>query len=161
MVDHWINNQRMASGTRSPISGTESPGSSFLKKKMTIKTKVGSKSPAFSTGSIDRSLLKKRLTIHASTSEYEPTAKKGTSSLSERFSAKAVAASPQVSSTTKKTIVPKVQRISVQVPNDTKKLGWYGLFSSLLTVFLWYRLRGDNILYRCRMLCFWHMHGVT
>ncbi|XP_031564183.1 uncharacterized protein C19orf47 homolog [Actinia tenebrosa] len=123
MVDHWINNQRMSSGTKSPVSGTESPGNRFLKKKMTIQTKTGSKSPTASTASPDHSLLKKRLTIHASTSEYEPMAKKGATSLSERFSTKAAAASPLVTSTTKKKIVPKVQRISVQVPNDTKKLG--------------------------------------
>lgn len=124
MVDHWINNQRMSSGTRSPVSGTESPVSNFLKKKMATKTKVGSKSPASSTGtpSPNRSSLKKRLTIHANTSEYEPAAKKGMSSLSERFSDKAMA-SPQVSSTTKKKVVPKVQRISVQVANDDKKPG--------------------------------------
>jgi hypothetical protein len=90
-----------------------------MKKKMTIQTNTRTKSPFSDTESPKLSLVKKRLTIHTSASEYEPSAKRGTTSLSDRFGAQPL---PQVSSTTKKKIVPKVQRISVQVPNDTKKL---------------------------------------
>lgn len=95
MVDHWINNQRMSSGTRSPVSGTESP----------IRT------PG-----------KKRLTIKANMSEHEPKAK--VASLSDRFTVKTIQQAATISTAaSKKKTSPKVQnqKISVLLPNTNKK----------------------------------------
>ncbi|XP_001638888.2 uncharacterized protein C19orf47 isoform X1 [Nematostella vectensis] len=85
MVDSWISNQRLQSGTRSPSNASNSPRNSpSLKKKLKITT----------------------------SSEFEPRAKVPTKSLSDRFGGRLGGVGGASLAATNK-VVPKVQRVSL------------------------------------------------
>ncbi|KAK3754564.1 hypothetical protein QZH41_017000 [Actinostola sp. cb2023] len=90
MVDQWINNQRITSGTKSPVSGTESPICSSTKKRLSVQA----------------------------ASTYEPAPKVLSKSLSDRF--RTIQQAAHKSTANKKKISPKMQKISIRLPNDKK-----------------------------------------